>query len=205
MSKFGFAQAQLGSTGATAIQADSQPFATFDDNGRPGWKYVKDASSAIDDKFNYYYFSGQYEQLKCKDINTLFMVGSVDKWTGEVNQCPFHVLYTKPKYDGSDAAAWYHSRHAWVLDVSSQLVRAGERCAFYCINEPEASFEGARKVRLNTRVDTGVWDENNEVLFATLHSDSGAGEVECLVEAMGVDCHSFNRHPKSCIYLNCIA
>ncbi len=34
-------QSRLGSTGAMQIQADSQPTATYDENGRPGWSYTK--------------------------------------------------------------------------------------------------------------------------------------------------------------------
>ncbi len=204
MSKFGFMQTKLGTAGATAIQADSLPLAIADDNDRPGWKYVKDAGSGATDKFNWYFYAGTYESLKCKDVRSLFMCGSVDKWTNLSTEAPMFILYTKPKGDGSDQEAWYHSRHAWVLHMGSQLIRQGERCVFHCLEEPQDDFDGARKVALKTRIDTGDWNDNNEVLYCTLHSDSGAVEMKCLVEHMGMDCHSFSRLPKSTINIKCV-
>lgn len=205
MSKFGLIQSKLGTAGATAIQADSLPSAVADTSDRPGWKYIKDASSGATDKFNWYFYSGTYENLKIKDVQSLFMCGSVDKWEGVGSQVPFFVLYTKMKGDGSDAGAWYHSRHAFTVRTPSQLIRAGERCVFYCLGEPTDKFDGARKVRFNNRVDTGVFDVNNEVLTVALHSDSAASSIETLVENMGMDCHSFNRHRPTRVNLKCIA
>lgn len=205
MSKFGLIQSKLGTAGAMAIQADSLPSAVVDDSDRPGWKYVKDASSAASDKFNWYFYSGTYENVKVKDIKSVFMCGSVDKWEGVGSQVPYFVLYTKMKGDGSDAGAWYHSCHAFTVITSSQLIRAGERCVFHCLGEPVEKFDGARKVRFNNRVDTGVWDLNNEVLTVSLHSDSGASSVETLVENMGMDCHSFNRNHPTTVNLKCVA
>lgn len=205
MSKYGFSQYKLGTAAATAIQADSAPLAIADDNDRAGWKYVKDSSSMATDKFNWYFYSGIYETLKCKNLNSLFMCGSIDKWTNQTNEAPFIVVYTKMKMDGTDAGSWYNSRHAWSLHRESQLIRAGERCVFYAIGEPMNSFDGARKIRLNTRTDTGEWNDDNEVMFCTIQSDSAAVEMECLVENMGMDCASFNRQPVTCVHLKCVA
>ena len=205
MSKFGFFQSKLGTVGATAIQADSLPLAIADDSDRPGWKYIKDAGSNPTDKFNYYFYGGAYESLKCKDVASLFFCGSIDKWTNTANEAPFFVLYTKPKGDGTDAAAWYHSRHAYTLHMGSQLIRTGERCVFYALSEPEPIFNGSRKIKFNTRIDTGAWNEENQVLYCTVQSDSGAPAMECLVEHMGMDCLSHSRLQKSCINIKCVA
>lgn len=204
MSKYGLIQSKLGTPGAMAIQADSLPLAIADESDRPGWKYVKDMSSNPTDKFNWYFYSGAYESLECKDIKSIFMCGCIDKWEGQTSQAPFLVLYTKMKGDGTDAGAWYHSRHAWTLHNGSQLVRAGERCLFYCLDEPRDDYDGARKVKFNNRVDTGIWDDSNEVLTCSLQSDSGAVSMECLVKNMGMDCLSFNRLPESTINLRCV-
>jgi len=153
-------QSKLGTAGATAIQADSLPLAVADDNDRPGWKYVKDAGSGAADKFNWYFYGGAYETLKCKDVRSLFMCGSVDKWTNLSTEVPFFVLYTKPTGVG-DQAAWYHSRHSWSIHMGSQLIREGERCVIHCLEEPQDDFDGARKVALKTRIDTGDWNDNN--------------------------------------------
>jgi hypothetical protein len=106
---------------------------------------------------------------------------------------PFFVLYTKPKGDGSDAAAWYHSRHAYSLHLPSNLVRAGEKCLWYCLNEPREKFNGARQIPLRTRTDTGTYDASNEVLYMTIHSDSDQAEVVAYVENLGADMGPFNR------------
>ena len=204
MSKFGFMQSKLMTAGATAIQADSLPLAIADDSDRPGWKYIKDAGSNPTDKFNYYFYGGAYESLKCKNISSLFFCGSIDKWTNTANEAPFFVLYTKPT-GSNDEAAWYHSRHAFTLHMGSQLIRAGERCVFYALAEPVNSFDGARKIKFNTRIDTGTWNEENQVLYCTVQSDSGAPAMECLVEHMGIDCYSHSRLPTSCINIKCVA
>lgn len=205
MSKYGFFQAKLGSPGAMAIVADTLPTPQMDMDDRPGWKYTKDMGSNPTDKFNYYFYGGALESLKCKNVSSLFMCGSVDKWTNQTNECPFFVLYTKMKGDGTDTGSWYHSRHAFSLHKESQLIRAGERCVFYAVGEPMETFEGARKIRLNTRTDTGVWNGENEVMYCTVQSDSGAVAMECLTEHMGMNCHSFDRQPASCINFKCIA
>ena len=204
MSKFGFFQSKLGTVGATAIQADSLPLAIADDSDRPGWKYIKDAGSNPTDKFNYYFYGGAYESLKCKDVASLFMCGSIDKWTNISNEAPFFVLYTKPT-GSNDQAAWYHSRHAFALHMGSQLIRAGERCVFYALAEPVNLFDGSRKVKFNTRIDTGTWNEENQVLYATVQSDSAAPAMECLVEHIGMDCLSHSRLQKRCINIKCVA
>jgi len=72
MSKQGFAQSKLGTTGATAIQADSLPLAVSDPSVRPGWLYVKDAGSGASDKFNWYYYSGVDYSVSLKHIKSLF-------------------------------------------------------------------------------------------------------------------------------------
>ena len=204
MSKFGFMQSKLTTAGAAAIQADSLPLAVADDSDRPGWRYIKDAGSNPTDKFNYYFYGGATETLKCKNVSSLFMCGSIDKWTNISTEAPFFVIYTKPTGSG-DQATWYHSKHAFALHMGSQLIRAGERCVFYALSEPEEDFSGSRKIKLNTRIDTGTWNEENQVLYCTVQSDSGAAAMECLVEHMGMDCHSHSRLPKSTINIKCIA
>jgi len=193
--------ARLGSAGATALIADSSPSPVADTNGRPGWSYTKDAVGS--QKFNYYFYSGAYENMKLKDVDSIYFLGSIDKWTDQTNEAPFFVIYTKMT-GVDDEGAWYHSRHAFSLHKNSQLVRAGEKCLFYCLANPRDEFEGSRKIPFNTRLDTGAWDTNNEVLYVTLQSDSGA-DVGASVysQILGMDMESFgSRVADSHIHLN---
>jgi len=184
-------QYRLGSAGATAIQADSQPVAVSDNDGRPGWLYTKTAAGS--EKFNWYYYSGQHETMTMKDIASMSFLGSIDTWSNQTNEAPFFTVYTKMKLDGSDAGSWYHSRHAYVLHKESQLIRAGEKCAFYALAEPMNEYGGARKIPFRTRVDTGDYDPDDEVYLISLQSDSGATQCSVYVESLGLDCKPFMR------------
>jgi len=191
-------QYRLGSAGATAIQADSQPVAMADNDGRPGWLYTKTAAGS--EKFNWYYYSGQHETMTMKDIGSMSFLGSIDTWSNQTNEAPFFTVYTKMKLDGSDAGSWYHSRHAYVLHKESQLIRAGEKCAFYALEEPMNEYGGARKIPFRTRVDTGDYDPDDEVYLISLQSDSGATQCSVYVESLGLDCKEFMRGVgKTCI------
>ena len=183
-------QYRLGSAGATAIQADSSPLAVADADGRLGWLYEKTVAGS--DKFNWYYYSGQYENMTMDKINSMYFIGSIDTWSNETSQAPFFVVYTKMKNDGTDAGSWYHSRHSYVLHKESQLVRAGEKCIFYALDAPESDY-GLRSIPFKTRVDTGDYDPSDEVSLVSLQSDSGATNCSIYVENLGMECAGFGR------------
>tara|TARA_R110001592_G_scaffold278042_2_gene545300 strand:+ start:215 stop:826 length:612 start_codon:yes stop_codon:yes gene_type:complete len=184
-------QSKLGTTGSMSIQADSLPTAIADADGRTGWFYEKNVGGA-DRKLNWYFYSGANETLKIKDVLSMSFLGSIDKWTKVSNQAPFFVLYTKMTGDG-DAGAWYHSKHAYALNVNSQLIRAGERCQFYCLAKPVKKHFDARLIEFSTRIDTGAYDINNEVLALSLHTDSAADEVSLYCDELQANFHSFVR------------
>jgi len=200
MSKQGFTQAQLGSTSATAIQADSAPLAIADNNARPGWLYVKDGASAPADKFNWYFYSGADYNISLKHIKSLFWVGSVDTFGAN----PFINVYTKMTGSG-DAGAWYHSRHSYLINTANQTVQSGERCIFHALEAPVLDFDGARKVLMGKRLDDGAYDPESEILYITLHSGSDETAVTVLVENMGVDFHQHQYHTKErTLNLKCV-
>ena len=88
MSKPNF-QLKLGTTSATLFQADSIPLAAADANGRPGWSYSKLSG---DEKFNWYFYSGTYENMKVSAVKNMYFCGSIDIWSGLGNEAPFFVL-----------------------------------------------------------------------------------------------------------------
>ena len=183
-------QFKIGSTASTALQADSVPSAVADPNGRPGWLYKKVMAA---EKFNWYFYSGSFENMKMKNVQSMFFCGSIDAWTNVSNEAPFFIIYTKMKFDGTDAGAFYHSKHAYTLHLGSQLVRAGEKCLFFCLQEPVEDFGGARKIPFRNRIDTGAHDPEDEVLYMTLQSDSGATSQSTYVEFLGADMSAFDR------------
>lgn len=192
-------QVKLGSAGATALKADTIPEPVADPNGRPGWSYTKVASGeggggvGANDKFNYYFYSGLYETMKLKDVLSMSFLGSIDNWTGVANQAPFFMIYTKMT-GSNDAGSWYHSKHAYVLNTATNLIRTGEKCQFYCLSKPVHKHADARLVEFRTRIDTGTYDPEGEVLAMTLHSDSAALAPSVYCEELQANMHSFTRH-----------
>ena len=194
MSKAGFIQAKLGSPGATAIIGGEAP-PIADVNDRPGWGFFKDGASPADLKINWYYYNGTYENVSLKHMKSLFILGSVDTWTNVENEMFFINVYTKMTGSG-DAGAWYHSKHTYAIERSNQTVQSGERCIFHALEKPNLTFDGARHVALQRRLDVGVFNPESEILTIAVHTDSAAPSVNLLVESMGVDFHQHQYHTK---------
>ena len=181
---------KLGSAGSMAIIADSSPQPMPDENGRPGWSYTKMMGS---EKFNYYFYSGIHERTKLRDIKSMFFVGSVDKWSNKTSELPWFIVYTKPT--GVGDASWYHSAILHQLNKDRNIIRVGERCMFK-VGCPDIKFDGARELEMGTTSVVGDYNEDDEILAISLHSDSGATEMSCYVENMGVEFHQHHRHTK---------
>lgn len=192
MSNRGLIKIKNGTAAAMAVEG-GQATPVADPNGRVGWNFTRMAGAAPpDDKFNYFFWAGTYQNMKIKDLKSLFCLGSIDAWTKTASEMFFFVIYTKPKFDGSDQEVWYHSRHAYTMDINNNVIQPMEKCLFYALNEPINDFDGARKIPLKNRIDTGIFNQENELLYCTLHSDSGATDMSCLVAHMG--CDFFKNH-----------
>ena len=186
-------QAKLGSAGSASIIADSSPQPIADPNGRPGWSYTKMMGS---EKFNYYFYSGVHETARLRDIKGIWFVGSVDAWTNKTSELPWFVVYTKPT--GVGDASWYHSAVRHQLSKNGNIVRAGERC-LWKVGFPDVIVEGARVLKMDTTNVVGDYNEDDEILAISLHSNSGATAMSCYVENMGVEFHQHQRHTKETI------
>jgi len=196
MSKFGDIKVKYPSSGAQAVAgAETQPVA--DDNGRPGWSFKKTAESAAAAKFNYYYYDGTYHGTKMRDLDSMYFVGSVDLWTGNVNQVPFIIVYT-PLTGSGDAGAFYHSKHAYLIDPN-QIIQSGERVVFYRGKKPRHDFDGARQIPLGIRLDTGEYNADDSVYLVSLHTDSATPLLSALTEVVGLDIgkHSFHTEKRT--------
>lgn len=187
-------QAKLGSAWSTALIADSSPSPIADPNGRPGWSYTKTAGA---EKFNYYFYSGVYETARLRDIKGMWFVGSVDEWTNQTNELPYFVVYTKMTGVG-DAGAWYHSAVRHNLNKNGNIIRTGERCMWQ-VGVPDVTVEGARVLKMDTTSVVGEYNEDDEILYMTLQSDSLATAMSCYVENMGAEFHQHHRHTKETI------
>jgi|TARA_R110002033_G_scaffold164073_1_gene201314 hypothetical protein len=174
------AKVQLTSTSGTAVIADSSPAPIPDLNGRDGWLYQKSSGA---EKFNYYIWGQGSHALRLGDLNNVYMVGAVDTYTN-VASVPFIVIYTKMTGSG-DAGAWYHSRISYSID-SSQVINLGEIVQFYSHNRSTSSINGYRQVPLNVEIKTGEALPTEEILYITLHSDSGgANDTSILISKCG--------------------
>lgn len=161
------AKVKLTSTEGAIVYADTLPIPTADRNGRDGWLFTKTTGV---EKFNYYIWSQGSRAMRLKDLKSVYMVGSVDTYT-DIKSIPFIVVYTKPTGSG-DAASWYHSKIAHVI-ADTETINLGEIVYFHThsILSPSGTY---RHVALNVEIKTGEALPDEEILYITIHSDSGA-------------------------------
>ena len=161
------AQVKLGSaTSVLVIGGEQTPIA--DEEDRAGWLFKKAASDAA--KFNYYLYSQGSHAFTLGQIDTIFMIGSVDVWDN-ISSVPYFIIYTKPTGVG-DAEVWYHSKILYTLDATKKI-NIGESVNMYCITNPNLN-NGLRHIELSTRTVTGDGLDSEEILYITVHSDSSA-------------------------------
>jgi hypothetical protein len=158
----------LGTTYATALQADSLPLAKTDPNHRPGWYY---SNTLLGNKINWYYFDGTATNLTYGALNQLTCVMTCDGapppglgGSGVIN-VPFFVVYTK-----TGKTVIYQS-----LDTIEYI--RGQKVLFYFSNNafsypqnPDQLREVACPILESPSRPTPGDDE--EIQYITLHSDS---------------------------------
>lgn len=170
------------STGGTAALADSSLIPGVDPDQREGWLFQK--AGAGTEKFNIYYWTQGSKVLKGSDIRTLNAIVSVDNYQSG-SSVPFFVIYTKPKGDGSDAQPWYNARRAFSL-TPTERIEVGQQIELYAKHIPPE--KGVHQVLCNTITDEGTWNDEDEILYITLHSDSAAPtSSKFLIQALGLE------------------
>lgn len=170
------------SASGVAIFADSSPAPEADLNGRAGWLYTKGTGA---EKFNYYVWSQGSRPITLGEIKSLSMVGSVDTYTNGAS-VPFIVVYTKATGVG-DAGVWYHSRISYSIDAT-QVIMLGEKVQFYHSHSHPGINYGVRQIPLNTIITDGDAVSTEEILYITLHSDSGgADNTQILISNFGFE------------------
>lgn len=166
--KNGYAQIILGSTGCTAILADSSIVPTTDSENRQGLKFY---NSTAGTKYNLYFFGGLQETIQQSNLGSIYCKLYIDVKTA-VSCVPFLVVYTKPRFDGSDAQPWYNSRWTYTINLLTQHIGIGEEVVLYAIGTPTKKFTN-RLIQLDNVIIDGT-GLDGEVLYLVLGSDSGA-------------------------------
>ena len=177
-----------------SIWADSVPAPIVDANQRDGWYYTNTSAT---NKANIYFFDGMQETLLLRDINSIWARLAIDKNT-DVQSRPFFIVYTKPTGIG-DAGSFYHSKLTYQMDANVDL-GIGEEVIIHTHFTPNISYDNRYIVVPNVTTEgTGLGTE--EVLYITIHTDSGAtaGNVKILFQNLGFSSkqgHSRNLHLK---------
>ena len=165
--KNGHSQVVLGSTGCTAILADSSIAPITDTENRQGLKFNNTVAGT---KYNLYFFGGLQETIYQSSLGSLYVKLYIDIKTS-FSCIPFLHVYTKPKLDGSDAQPWYNSKWTYTMDLNEH-VGIGEEVVLYAINQPTKKFTN-RQISLDNIIIDGPGSDG-EILYLVAASDSGA-------------------------------
>ena len=160
---------KVGTAATTAISGgETEPIADADNVN--GWLFTKAIAGTA--KFNYFFYggTGTTEVLTLGDMRSYWSVVRIDNYQA-VNSLPFIVIYTKPTGSG-DAGAFYHSKIRGHFNPTNHHIALGEQVQMYLGNEPTVDY-GYRKIKCD-RVIEGDGYANEEILYMTLHSDTGA-------------------------------
>ena len=160
---------KVGTPATVVISAlETEPIA--DPDNVNGWLFSKTVAGTA--KFNYFFYggTGTTEILKLGDMRSYWAVVRIDNYQAQ-NSLPFIIIYTKPTGVG-DAGAFYHSKISGHFNPDNHHIALGEQVQMYMNNEPSVDY-GYRKIKCDRVIDgDGYADE--EILYMTLHSDSGS-------------------------------
>ena len=163
-----------------AMWADSVPSATIDSNKRKGWYYT---NTSAGNKANIYFFGGIQETLLLRDINSVWAKLTIDNYSS-FNVLPFFNVYTKPTGVG-DAGSFYHSRLTYTMNANVDI-GIGEEVLIHTRHSPNVDYD-CRFIACPNETVQGDGNGEEEVLYMTIHTDSGAaaGEVKILFQNLG--------------------
>lgn len=174
-------QYKNGSPASTAIQGGEATPIT-DTNGRSGWLFVKSIAGSA--KFNYFFYGEGSKPITLGELNNVYCNISNDNYLGG-NTNPFIIIYTKPQGSG-DAGAWYHSRITYNIP-STYNIQSGETITIQTRNISSPNF-GYSKCFLSNIITDGEALSSEEILYITIHSDSGAPvNTQILVSEVGYE------------------
>ena len=163
-----------------AMWADSSPSAVVDSNKRDGWYYT---NTAPGDKANIYFFGGVQESMALHQISSVWAKLAIDNYSSS-SVLPFFIVYTKPTGVG-DAGAFYHSRITYTMNANVDI-GVGEEVIIHTQHSPNISYDN-RFISCPNKTVQGDGLGTEEVLYITIHTDSGAaaGDVKILFQNLG--------------------
>tara|TARA_R110002153_G_scaffold151951_1_gene303459 strand:+ start:109 stop:729 length:621 start_codon:yes stop_codon:yes gene_type:complete len=170
-----------------SVYADSMPPPIDDPDGRAGWLFQKSSGA---EKFNYYCYSQGSKAITLGHLRSVHFSGAVDNYVSGAS-VPFFVVYTKPTGVG-DAGLWYHSKVAYAISNVADI-QLGELCYFYGGEKPTDITSSYRHIFLNNIVIEGDALPAEEILYMSVHSDSGAADTtRILISDMGFETNNGN-------------
>ena len=189
LSKDGYSQVLLTAPGGILVKADSSCVIRSDPENREGWNCVNEAAST---KFNLYFFGGINEIITLGEVESIYWKGFINVKT-ETASMPFITIHTKPT-GINDAGPFFHSSITYQY-ANDDTIGIGEECVYYAKAVPATLFNN-RKVAFNNVTVLGDGLNTEEVLYMSLHSDSGASvfAMNTTVNVMGFNTASLKRN-----------
>ena len=182
-------KAQLLLKNHAPVWADSAPAPTIDSNNREGWYYT---NTLAGNKANIYFFGGSQETVLLKHLNSVWGRISIDN-NSATNCLPFFIVYTKMQPSGN-AGAFYHSKLTYTMN-SDANIGIGEEIILHTHHSPDIDYDCRFVPCPNISVE-GDGHGDEEILYITIHTDSGAsaGEVKILFQNLGFVALGNNRN-----------
>jgi len=171
----------------SSVWADSNPAPKENIMRRDGWSYN---NPSLNDKLNLYMLDGNSENFTLGDFKYAYGKMFIDRWNFNVRNLPFFNIYTK--YTGvNDAGSFYHSRITYDMSLGANTpkIGLGEECYFFAGSIPtdEEKWFSNRAIGVSNKTILGEALDDEEILFITLSTDSGADidGVNITIQEMG--------------------
>jgi len=188
-SKKGFAKVKLSTPAAAAVAGGEQP-GIADPSDRPGWHFLKDATSVATAKVNWFVGCPTTLTLDYANVKGFWSILTIDDFTS-VSSLPWLTLYTYAQGDGKDAS-WYRSKVDYMIPHDRDTVMPGERvCIWTGTHPPPAELlNGARTIQLTSTLTGPSPLAADRVQFLALQTDSSATKVGITVETIAYHMHT---------------
>jgi len=175
----GFNQYLLGSTKANAITTASTGTIVVDTESRNGWLYT---NPVLGNALDVLIFDGTHENLKIKDIRTLFLECSLDKINSS-KSVPQITIYTKPTGVG-DLDPTYHATLTFKYnDAGAYRLGEGEEINL-CSNGSPVTFGmdmSSRLILFETTSSNNNPQQSEDIAFIRIKTDSTAPANEVAI------------------------
>lgn len=209
-------EAYLNTDVMTAIIADSSSPPIEDPDKREGWYWnnsvvesepldgkptnppdpgdITEAPLLQGGKFNWFFYSGINKNYKLEDFKYFYYDGLHQVVSNNSSFC-FCVIHTKPT-GINDAGSFYHSAIKFTLTSINDVLQNITR--FQTVNDELINEKEIPLKNLDNKIVEGEGLDSEEILFISLHSDSGASadNVDVLISQVGFKLRENEYHTK---------